>query len=137
KDNLANAIRQRVLTVMPPLLQSKEGEFNFLLSASMDALDIEYDPDDIFKDGGFAPSKIVGVPEGEKIKPLKGLEESLKIGKALLRGTAAPDATPASLNLGLGPPNSPAPVPAPAPENERSDNILPFPAPEENSVTPT
>ncbi|PYQ27467.1 MAG: hypothetical protein DMF56_20135 [Acidobacteria bacterium] len=136
KDDLGNAIRQRVLTVMTPLLQSKEGEFNFLLSDSMDALDIEYDPDDIFKDGGFAPSKIVGVPEGEKIKPLKGLEESLKIGKALLRGTAAPDATPASLNLGLGQPISPAPVPAPAPENERSDNILPFPAREEKPFTP-
>jgi CheY-like chemotaxis protein len=138
KDDLGNAIRQRVLTVMTPLLQSKEGEFNFILSDSMSAFDIEYDPDDIFKDGGFSPARIVGAPEGEKIKPLKGLEESLKIGKALLRGTAAPEATPASLNLGLGQPIEPShPAPAPVPEPERSDNnILPFPAREEKPFTP-
>jgi CheY-like chemotaxis protein len=137
KDDLGNAIRQRVLTVMTPLLQSKEGEFNFILSDSMSAFDIEYDPDDIFKDGGFSPARIVGAPEGEKIKPLKGLEESLKIGKALLRGTAAPEATPASLNLGLGQPiEPPHPAPVPVPEPERNDNILPFPARDEKPFTP-
>lgn len=128
KDDLANAIRNRVLTVVTPLLQSKEGEFNFILSDSMSAFDIEYDPDQVFKDGGFSPSRIVGSPEGEKLKPLKGLEESLKVGKALLRGTAAPEATPASLNLGLG---QPLETPPPA-----TDNILPFPAREEKPFTP-
>jgi len=130
KDDLADAIRQRVLTVVTPLLQSKEGEFNFILSDSMSAFDIEYDPDQLFKDGGFSPSRIVGTPEGEKIKPLKGLEESLKAGKALLRGTAAPETTPASLNLGLG-----QPLEAPAIPQPQTDNILPFPAREEKPFT--
>src|SRR5215208_5261690 len=43
KDDLANAIRRRVLTVVTPLLQSKEGEFNFILSDSMSPVDVEYD----------------------------------------------------------------------------------------------
>jgi CheY-like chemotaxis protein len=135
KDDLSNAVRQRVLTIVSPLLQSKEGEFNFLLSESMNAFDIEYDPDALFKDGGFSPPKLVGLPEGEKIKPLKGLEESLKVGKALLRGTAAPDSTPASLNLGLGQPLE-APVVTPAPPPAQTDNVLPFPAREEKPFTP-
>jgi CheY-like chemotaxis protein len=131
KDDLANAMRQRILTVVTPLLQSKEGEFNFILSDSMSAFDMEYDADQIFKDGGFSPSRIVGTPEGEKIKPLRGLEESLKAGKALLRGTAAPETTPASLNLGLGQPLEHAAAPHASP-----DNILPFPAREEKPFTP-
>jgi CheY-like chemotaxis protein len=128
KDDLANAIRRRVLTVVTPLLQSKEGEFNFILSDSMSPVDVEYDPDQVFKDGGFSPSRIVGTPEGEKLKPLKGLEESLKVGKALLRGNAAPEATPASLNLGLGQPLETPPA--------QTDNILTFPARDEKPFTP-
>ncbi len=134
KDDLGNAVRQRVMTVVSPLLQSKEGEFNFILSETMNAIDVEYDPDALFKDGGFSPPKLVGTPEGEKIKPLKGLEESLKVGKALLRGTAAADTTPASLNLGLGQPLD-APVVAPAASPAQTDNILPFPAREEKPFT--
>lgn len=129
KDDLANAIRQRVQTVVAPLLQSKEGEFNFILSDSMSVFDVEYDPDLLFKEGGFAPNRIVGSPDGEKIKPLKGLEESLKAGKALLRGTAPAETTPASLNLGLGQPIEP-----PAPAAPSSDNVLPFPQPAPSAV---
>ena len=139
KDDLANAVRQRILAVVTPLLQSKEGEFNFILSETMSALDIEYEPDLLFKEGGFAPNKIVGAPEGEKIKPLKGLEESLKVGKALLRGSAPSETTPASLNLGLGqplPPPPPPPSPSPAPPPQQTDNVLPFPAREEKPFTP-
>ena len=132
KDDLADAVRRRVLAVVTPLLQSKEGEFNFILSEAMNAIDVEYDPDALFKDGGFSPPKLVGSAEGEKIKPLKGLEESLKVGKALLRGSAAPDATPASLNLGLG---QPLEAPAVVPPQPQTDNILPFPAREEKPFT--
>jgi len=135
KDDLANAIRQRILTVVTPLLSSKEGEFNFILSESMGALDVEYEPDQLFKEGGFAPNKLLGSGEAEKLKPLKGLEESLKVGKALLRGNAPAESTPASLNLGLGQPLTPVPVDAPpklpgtAPA--ATDNVLPFPTREE------
>lgn len=137
-DNLGNAIRERIRTVVGPLLTSKEGEFNFILSDSMSAADLEYDPDLVLKEGGFPPNRLLGNAEGEKIKPLKGLEDSLKAGKALLRGAASADTTPASLNLGLGQPLSPtpaptpAPAPAPAPEAVQSasgDNVVQFPKP--------
>ena len=134
REELANAIRQRILTVVTPLLQSKEGEFNFILSDTMNNFDVEYDPDVVFREGGLSPSKIVGSPEGEKLKPLKGLEESLKVGKALLRGTAAPEATPASLNLGLGQPLETQG--APEARTTPGDNVLPFPARDDKPFTP-
>ncbi|HEX7192327.1 MAG TPA: response regulator [Thermoanaerobaculia bacterium] len=134
QDDLANAIRARIVDVVTPLMNSREGEFNFILSDSMTPIDIEYEPDTIFKEGGVAPQKILGTGEGEKIKPLRGLEESLKAGKALLRGTAPAETTPATLNLGLGQPIDtappPLPVPSPAPEPPQTDNVLPFPSPE-------
>src|SRR5687767_9184019 len=49
KDDLANAVRDRILGVVSPLLLSKEGEFNFILSESMGAADLEHDPDQLFK----------------------------------------------------------------------------------------
>lgn len=104
REDLATAVRQRILGVVAPLLSSKEGEFNFILSDSMSAADLEHDPDQLFNEGGLAPNRILGTAEGEKIKPLQGLEESLKAGKALLRGSAPAETTPASLNLGLGDP---------------------------------
>ncbi len=131
KADLGEAIRLRILDVVTPLLHSREGEFNFILSEQMSPLDIEYDPDALFKEGGIAPPKLLGGAEGEKIKPLRGLEESLKAGKALLRGSASAETTPASLNLGLGQPLSPpesSRLPGTAPT--ATDNVVPFPAPE-------
>lgn len=123
-DDLSDAVRRRILEVVSPLLLSKEGEFNFILSEAMTAADLEYDPDQLFKEGGFPPNRILGAGEGEKIKPLKGLEESLKAGKALLRGSASAETTPASLNLGLG--QSIAEAPA-----SQTDNVVQFRAREE------
>ncbi|MGZ7040727.1 MAG: response regulator [Thermoanaerobaculia bacterium] len=108
--DIANSIRTRVVDVVTPLLHSREGEFNFILSEAMDRLDIEYDADAIFKEGGLLPQKIIGTAEGEKIKPLKGLEESLKAGKALLRSSAPTEPGPVALELGLG-----------------QSNVVPFP----------
>src|SRR5260221_3836470 len=108
-ETLSDAIHARILAVVTPLLQSREGEFNFILSDQVRPLDVEYDPDVLFKEGGFPPSKILGVADGEKIKPLKGLEESLKAGKALLPGSALAETTPASPNLGPGQPPEPPP----------------------------
>jgi CheY-like chemotaxis protein len=129
-DDLANAVRQRILSVVTPLLVSKEGEFNFILSDAMSAADLEHDPDQLFKEGGFPPNRILGSADGEKIKPLKGLEESLKAGKALLRGSAPAETTPASLNLGLGQPlAAPEPPPKlPGTAASATDNVLPFPS---------
>ncbi|HEX2062088.1 MAG TPA: response regulator [Thermoanaerobaculia bacterium] len=127
-DSLGNAIRERILEVVSPLLHSKEGEFNFILSDQMRAIDLEYEPDQVFKEGGFAPNRLLGAGEGEKIKPLKGLEESLKAGKALLRGSAPAETTPASLNLGLGQPIAPPPPnKLPGTAETPTDNVVPFP----------
>jgi len=132
--DLATAVRERVQGVIAPLLQSREGEFNFILSEQVSALDIEYDADQVFKEGGLQPHKIVG-GDGEKLKPLRGLEDSLKAGKALLRGSApaaAEPPAPPSLDLGLGaapePPPAPTLVPLPP-----ADNVVPFPRAEETT----
>jgi CheY-like chemotaxis protein len=122
--DLATAVHERIVSVVAPLLQSREGEFNFILSDHVGPLDVEYDADAIFKEGGFAPQKIVGTADGEKLKPLRGLEESMKVGKALLR-SASPEAPVPSLDLGLGQPK-PAELYAVV-----EDNVLPFPTPEE------
>jgi len=122
-DDLSAAVRNRVLNVVTPLLQSREGEFNFILSDRVGEIDIEYDPETLFKEGGLSPQRLIATADGEKLKPLRGLEESLKAGKALLRGSAPePPPTP-SLNLGLAGGLKPA---APQPD----DNVLPFPTPE-------
>jgi CheY-like chemotaxis protein len=121
--DLATAIHERVVGVVAPLLQSREGEFNFILSDHVGPLDVEYDADSILKEGGFAPQRIVGAADGEKLKPLRGLEESLKVGKALLRSAAG--APPPTLDLGLGHAKEPELTLVP------DDNILPFPTPEE------
>jgi CheY-like chemotaxis protein len=127
EEDLADGIRARIVDVVTPLMNSREGEFNFILSDSMSAIDIEYEPDTLFKEGGIAPQKVLGTGEGEKIKPLRGLEESLKAGKALLRGSAPAETTPATLNLGLGQPVDTAPPPPPAPVPE-TDNVVQFPS---------
>jgi CheY-like chemotaxis protein len=136
-EDLSNAVRDRIIDVVSPLLHSREGEFNFILSDQVNPLDIEYDADALFKEGGFAPGKILGAADGEKIKPLKGLEESLKAGKALLRGTASAETTPASLNLGLGQPLAPPPsTRLPGTAENATDNVLPFPAREDEDESP-
>ncbi len=122
--DLAAAVHERIVSVVAPLLQSREGEFNFILSDHVGPLDVEYDADAIFKEGGFSPQKIVGAADGEKLKPLRGLEESMKVGKALLR-SASPEAPVPSLDLGLGQ------AKPPALSAVIEDNVLPFRTPEE------
>lgn len=127
--DLGAAIHERIVNVVAPLLQSREGEFNFILSDHVGPLDVEYDADAIFKEGGFPPQKIVGTADGEKLKPLRGLEESLKVGKALLRSATTSEPPPATLDLGLGQPKEAEAPPQLSVVPE--DNVLPFPTPEE------
>lgn len=126
-EGLAAAVKDRITTVVTPLLQSREGEFNFVLAESMKPVDIEYDAEATFKEGGFPPQQILGAGDGEKLKPLQSLEDSLKAGKALIR--TAPDAPIPSLDLPLGkqepapeapePSGEPLPEPAAPPSQER------------------
>ena len=123
-EKLGQAVRERIQGVVTPLLVSREGEFNFLLSESIKPVEMEYEPEAVFNDGGFAPQKILGAADGEKVKPLRGLEESLKAGKALLRGSGpaasvspAPPARSEDFDPEPFPDSWPEPVAA-APETE-------------------
>lgn len=78
------SVRAHIMRVIAPLLQSREGEFNFLLTDDLPAEEIGYDPDLLINDGGFAPQRILQI-EGDKLKPLRELEESLREGRELLR----------------------------------------------------
>ncbi len=127
--DLADAIRDRVLSVVTPLLNSREGEFNFVLSESMSAVDVEYDADAVFKEGGFAPQKIVGLADGEKIKPLRGLEESLKAGKALFRGSQPEPSAPDPLNIVPFPITPPDGAPASTGAGTPAEAGAPSPSP--------
>src|SRR5205807_643105 len=71
QDDLAESVRNRVLNVVTPLLQSREGEFNFILSEKVSELDIEYDPEVLFKEGGLSPQRVVATSDGERRKPLR------------------------------------------------------------------
>lgn len=152
REALAKIVQQRITNVVVPLLGSRDGEFNFILSDSIGQLDIEYEPATLFKEGGVSPQKILGGADGEKLKPLRGLEESMKAGKALLRGApgaplAVPTPTTAPSDLGIVHRNTPeasAPRPA-APVDEpvfdalddtgggaiaESENVFDFDAPD-------
>jgi len=85
KEQLRAAVRDRIIDTIAPLLQSRAGEFNFLLSDDLDAAEIEYDPDFVIREGGFTPANVLEF-EGDKLKPLHDLEESMKSGKAALSG---------------------------------------------------
>ena len=91
KEKLRDAVRDRIIDTIAPLLQTRGGEFNFLLSDSMDASEIEYDPDFVLREGGFTPANVLAF-EGDKVKPLHDLEESMKGGKALLSNAKRHDA---------------------------------------------
>lgn len=102
REQLVSTIQQRLTTIINPLLSSKEGEFNFILSDSINEVDIEYDVEQLFPEGGLTPQQILQT-EGEKLKPLRGLEESMRAGKELLRSAAGVAPTPApTLDIGLG-----------------------------------
>ena len=83
KEKLREAIRDRIIDTVAPLLQTRGGEFNFLLSDNLDSAEIEYDPDFVVREGGFTPSNILEF-EGDKLKPLHDLEETMRSGKSTL-----------------------------------------------------
>src|SRR5438132_12282474 len=107
-DKLADAVRQRIVETVAPLLQSREGQFNFILSNDVSSDELEYDPAALFKDGGLAPQTIFGGEEGARLKPLQGLEDSLKAGRALRRPTQPPAPTLETIEPPLPPMETPA-----------------------------
>ncbi|MDX1582825.1 MAG: response regulator [Thermoanaerobaculia bacterium] len=89
-QELAELIRVRITNIVQPLLTRRSGEFNFLLSDAIGPREIGYDTERLFKQGGILPAEIL--EEGEKAKPLQNLEETMRAGKALLRGDKGSDA---------------------------------------------
>jgi DNA-binding response OmpR family regulator len=96
REQLHKAITDRIVGILKPVVRSREGEFNFITADSLPIHDVEYDPVAIFGAGGISPEKLL-VTEGQKIKPLRGLEETVRAGKAL-RGAATVAAGPKSLD---------------------------------------
>lgn len=123
-EDLATIVRDRVVAIVSPLLVSRDGEFNFILSDSIAQFELPYDPDTLFREGGISPASLLGAPEGEKMKPLRGLEESMKVGKALLSGRKPAEAPPKRAEI----PTRPAP---PRTEAEALDSLMKAPPPEE------
>jgi CheY-like chemotaxis protein len=82
-DILGEAVRGRIVDVVSPLLQSNEGEFRFVLADDASPLNLDYDPNVLFREGGLPPQRVMAAVD----KPLKALEETLKAGKALIKST--------------------------------------------------
>lgn len=101
---LAELVQQRITATIAPLLTLRDGEFNFILSDALSHAELEYDPRSLFPQGGVAPQKVLGSPEGEKLKPLRGLEESMRAGKDLLRPSTAGSSATIPPAPGLPPP---------------------------------
>ena len=95
REVLADLVQKRITATIAPLLDSRDGEFNFILSDALSHADLEYDPRSLFAGDGIPPQRVLGAPEGEKLKPLRGLEESMRAGRDLLRSSAATVPAPA------------------------------------------
>lgn len=80
-DVLAEAVRSRITAIVTPLLTMNEGEFRFVLLED-DFPKLSYDPTVLFREGGLPPQRVLGTTG----RPLRALEESLKPGRALVRG---------------------------------------------------
>ena len=80
-DVIAEGVRSRISAIVTPLLNMQEGEFRFVL-AEDDFPKLSYDPTVVFREGGLPPQRVLGTVG----RPLRALEESLKPGKALVRG---------------------------------------------------
>lgn len=113
-DVLAEAVRARMVEGVAPLLESSEGEFRFVLAEDAATMNLDYDPNALFREGGLPPQRILSSTD----RPLRALEESLKAGKALMR-----------------PAQSPPPVESGAPfvANEVADETLPLSARRDNA----
>ena len=88
-------IEQRIGEILDRIRELDHGEFNFVLSEGLVPREIGYDLVALTGAEGYEPQKFLGA--GEKIRPLQGLEESVRAGKAFLRGSRGPAAGTPSL----------------------------------------
>ena len=93
-DQVGDAATLMIAEIVGGLKDKARGEFNFILSETVEER-IDYDPDAVFAEGGISPAEVFQTDE--QLRPLQSLEESLRAGKALLRGE-----TDASQAKGIG-----------------------------------
>jgi len=158
-DDLGEAIVSKIRRVIEPLVGCEDGEFNFILREALDAVEIEYQPDDVFRDKGVSPQKILA-KDGERIVPLRALQDQMRTGKLLMsqRGMSVdesrreresqmipvplPPAAPASSVEPQEVKSSPAAIGLPSPEPPKGAAVslappAPRPTLEFSEITPT
>lgn len=84
---LAGVIIERIRRILIPMLTSREGHFTFIMADSIVVTDIEYDPLIVFGQEGLEPSTVLG-DGAEKLKPLRGLAETVTAARSLRRPTS-------------------------------------------------
>ncbi len=113
--DLGGAVFKGIMEVLDPLLLDNEGTFSFALKEGFQPPELGYNPEDLFKAGGFPPSAIVR--KGQEISVLKDIQDSLARGKEMVRGGDFPhpaqSAQPASAPPASAPPAEPGGEPAP------------------------
>ncbi len=82
-EDLGRAIVSKIRKVIEPLVGCEDGEFNFILREGLDPVEIEYQPEEVFRDKGVSPQKILA-KDGERIVPLKALQDQMRTGKLLM-----------------------------------------------------
>jgi hypothetical protein len=110
--DLGAAAVSMVRKVIEPLIGCEDGEFNFILREALDPVEIEFDPEELFRGKGLSPQQILA-KDGEKLIPLKALQDQMRTGKLMMsqRGLAAEEA---SRTASPGEEVSPPPVVSPA-----------------------
>ena len=119
--DLGGAIFKGIMEVLDPLLMDKEGTFSFALKESFSPVELGYNPDLLFKAGGFPPSSIVR--KGQEISVLKDIQDSLARGKEMVRSGEFPHPVSPS------PSSAPPPVSAeavPPPEAQPIHQLIPL-----------
>lgn len=89
-------IEQRISETLEQIRDLGHGEFSFVLSDGLQPREIGYDLVALTGTEGYEPQKFLGA--GEKIRPLQGLEETVRAGKAFLRGSREPASEPAQVS---------------------------------------
>ncbi len=123
---LVAALERRIGKVLDQIAGFTEGEFDFVLAPGVSAPPTDYDLIALIGAEGYFPQRFLGV--GEKLKPLQGLEDSMRAGKAFLRGIpTSPGAedSVASQDAPASDPDSAPATPGPAFDPEPTRPALP------------
>lgn len=81
-DALSKLIEERIAALLVPLIASRDGEFNFILNDKSHTSQ-QHDTEILVGLEGFPPERFIGT--GDKMKPLRGLEESVRTGREMHR----------------------------------------------------